>query len=228
MKYLVANWKSNKSRDDVEEWMERFEAQVAQPEQHQAQIILCPPMPSLMYVSNRLLDRKVFSNAYLGVQDVSPYPAGSYTGAVSTYNLDGFNVQYALVGHSERRRYFHETSLDVAKKVRECVDKNITPIVCIDEPYLLEQAETLEKKLLEKCLVAYEPLAAIGSGDNAPVEKVIEMVERVHLLFGEVPVLYGGSVDSGNAQDYLAITDGVLVGGASLDVAEFGKMISKI
>ena len=228
MKYVIANWKSNKSREDVIQWMDHFEEKISQVDATLTQVVLCPPMPDVWFVSNRLLDRKLFTSVALGVQDISPYPAGSYTGAVSTFNLDGFGVKYALVGHSERRRHFHETSQEVARKVRECVEKNITPVVCIDEPCLLEQAEAIEKKYLKQCLVAYEPLAAIGTGDNAPVEKVVEMVDRVHQLFGEVPVLYGGSVTAENVCEYLAVTDGVLVGRASLDVEEFGKMIEKV
>ncbi len=228
MKYVVANWKSNKSREDVINWMDRFEEKIKDMEHPSARVVLCPPMPDVWFLSNRLLDRKLYADIFLGVQDLSPYPAGSYTGAVSTVNLDGFRVKYAIVGHSERRRHFQETSQEVARKVQECVEKEMTPIVCVDEPYLLEQAEALEKKHLEKCMVAYEPLEAIGTGDNAPVEKVVEMVERIHQLFGEVPVLYGGSVDSKNVAEYLAVSDGVLVGRASLDVEEFTRMIEKV
>ena len=127
MKYVIANWKSNKSRGEAENWMDGFENIKVQSASQQTDVktIICPPMPSLMFVSNKLLDREKFANVHLGVQDISPFPAGKYTGAVSARNLDGFGVAYAIVGHSERRQFFHETHQDVANKVAQCVDNGI-------------------------------------------------------------------------------------------------------
>ena len=223
---LIANWKSNKTRDGVQKWMEE-ETEWA--EKNEAiEIVLAPPFPALMYVSNKLLDKKKFQHVKLGVQDISPYPAGKYTGAVSGQNLEGFQVQYAIVGHSERRRHFHESDLDVARKVEQALASSIKPIVCVDEAYIESQANAIDDSLLKDCLVAYEPLAAIGTGNSEDVGHVAEVVKKIREVFGEVPVIYGGSVDDMNVNEYLLVTDGVLVGTASLDVKMFGRLVAAV
>lgn len=219
MKLIIANWKSHKNREAVEKWLDDFEGKYTA--QVEKQVVICPPMSSLMFVSNRLLNREKNKDVYLGVQDISPYPAGKYTGAVSTENLNGFNVRYAIVGHSERRRYFHETHNDVANKVAQCIDAGITPIVCVDDEYISSQAAAIPQEHLIKCIVAYEELSAIGSGKNEPVEHVKEVFAEIKKYFGSVKLIYGGSVDVDNVQDYLSFCDGVLVGTASLDVSDF-------
>ncbi len=239
MKLIVANWKSNKSRVAVEAWMDVYhnnapdiwtEASSSMaPDSSSSlsqtlEIVIAPPMPSLMYVSNRLLDDKIGAFTKLAVQDISSFPSGSYTGGVSTTNLDGYNVQYAIVGHSERRRYFHETSLEVARKVELCLEDGITPIVCVDTPYLSEQAQEISPNLYSQCVVAYEPLAAIGSGANAPLDQVSEAVQRIKSVFGG-RVIYGGSVNQSDAAGYLAACDGVLVGTAALNTMEFLSIV---
>ena len=227
MKYIIANWKSNKTREEIEHWVDRFEQLLkAQPVGEQVAAIIAPPFPSLMFVSNRLLDRELHAQTFLAVQDISPFPAGSYTGAVSARNLDGFNVKYAIVGHSERRRYFHETHQEIANKVSQCLENGITPILCIDEEYVFDQAGAMTKDQLGKCIVAYEPLSAIGTGQNEPIDHVIEVRDRIKKVFGEnVPILYGGSVTEENFQEYLDMCDGLLIGGASLDAVKFSKLL---
>ncbi|MDH5533690.1 MAG: triose-phosphate isomerase [Candidatus Pacebacteria bacterium] len=226
MKYIFANWKSNKNRKDAEHWMDEFDKNYAHFASHEdLEIIIAPPMPSLMFISNRLLDRQKHPHVYLAVQDLSSYPAGSYTGAVSTVNLEGFNVKYAILGHSERRNYFEESDMDVAKKVDQAVEAGITPVVCVDEDYIESQAYAIDKKHHKKCIVAYEPLSAIGTGDEMNPKKVVEVVNRIRKAFGDVRVIYGGSVDGDNVKDYLEVCDGVLVGGASLKVDEFKRLV---
>ena len=222
MKYLIANFKSHKSREEMEKWLTDFEQQVFH---SPVKIILCPPMPSLMFISNRLLDRSKHPVTFLGVQDISSFPAGAYTGAVSAWNLAGFMVNYALVGHSERRRYFHETHQEVANKVAQCLENSITPIVCVDADYIQAQANAINPEYLAKCVVAYEPLAAIGSGFNQPIEEVEVAVAKIKQAFGQIPVIYGGSVNANNAADYLKVTDGVLVGTDALDPVAFTNII---
>lgn len=144
---------------------------------------------------------------------------------MSVANITDWEIGYGIVGHSERRQYFEESHQDVANKVSQLIDAGITPIVCIDDEYLVEQAAAIEKDQLKQCVVAYEPLEAIGSGVFQPVDEVEPIVNQIKEVFGEVPVLYGGSVDAENVAQYLAVTDGVLVGGASLDANEFAALM---
>lgn len=222
-KLIVVNWKSNKNIEAAREWLEDFKKES---ENISNEVVVCPPLPLLGLVARGV---KELDSVTVGVQDISSYPAGSYTGAVSAHNLRGFKVKYAIVGHSERRRYFHETPLDVANKVEQCLENDITPIVCVDVPYLADQAKIINQKYLEQCVVAYETPSAIGTGssynESSPLEEVKEMVKRVRKLFGQVRVLYGGSINPKNYKEYYAVTDGAIIGTASLRVEEFVKLL---
>lgn len=221
MKYIIANLKSNKSRAEMDDWLNRLTMG-----SQASSVIICPPLPSLMMVADYLVDHS-FNNVFLGVQDISPWSAGAYTGAVSARNLEGFKVKYAIVGHSERRHYFHETNQDVANKVSQCLENGITPIVCVDADYVQSQANAIKTEELARCLVAYEPLTAIGSGENQPVAEVEPIIRQIRQVFGIQSVIYGGSVNPDNVADYLQVTDGVLVGTDSLDAGVFSQLVAK-
>ncbi len=223
---IIANWKSNKSVAQAEQWLSEFKHQWSSRQQSaQVEAIIAPPTPALALVADELYE---VAQASVAVQDISQFPAGSYTGAVSAANLADLSVRYAIVGHSERRKYFHETHSDVAGKVAQAWDANITPVVCVDAEYLQQQAAAIAPDLLEKCIVAYEPLSAIGTGNNAPVDVVKRVVADVKTTFGDIPVLYGGSVTAENIAEYLLVTDGALVGGASLDVESFLRLLGAV
>lgn len=181
-------------------------------------IVLAPPMPSLQFVSNRLLQKSV----YLAVQDISPFPVGAYTGAVSAKNLEGFNVGYAIIGHSERRTYFYEDDAILAKKVEQALGNAILPIYCVqgkDTPV----PDTVT-------LVAYEPVSAIGTGSPDTPENAEAVAKAIKEAYpGVQAVLYGGSVKPENVASFTSMEsiDGVLVGGASLDAAMFIELIMK-
>lgn len=224
---IVANWKSHKTREAAVAWFDAYEAWMASHSNLQAQVVVAPPFPALMFAANRLLKPEL-RQTFLAVQDLSPFPAGAYTGAVSAQNLSGFDVRFAIVGHSERRRYFHETHQEVANKVDQALQAGITPIVCLDDEYLSAQAAAINPDQLKSCIVAYEPLEAIGSGLNQPVAEVAPIVARIKEVFGNVPVIYGGSVEADNVAEYLGVCQGVLVGGASLDVKEFTGLLEKV
>ncbi len=164
----------------------------------------------------------------LAIQDISPFPAGAYTGAVTARNLDGFGVQYAIVGHSERRRYFYETNQDVANKVTMCVEAGITPIVCVTRDEVEAQANSIADAERKKCIVVFEPVEHIGTGTTDTLEHILKIRARVRTAFGDVPFLYGGSVDTKSDTELLLHKgiDGFLVGSASLDAGEFSKLIS--
>lgn len=219
-KLIVGNWKSNKTIESSRSWLESFSQHVSEFEDN-AEIVIAPPFPLLSLVGGQAAGL----GFKLGIQDLSQFDAGSYTGAVSIHNLQDLGVSYAILGHSERRRYFRETDHDVAGKVAQAISAGIVPLVCIDESYISSQAAAIEDDHLSQCVVVYEPLAAIGTGDNADVGNVKEVAEKIRLAFGDVKILYGGSTNSQNVGEYTLVVDGVLVGTASLDAKEFAKLV---
>lgn len=214
MKIIVANWKSHKTAAQAHQWVNEFQ-QHALPK---VTIVVAPPFPLIPMLTEAFMQGT--SGIAIAAQDVSPFPTGAYTGAVAAETLVSVGATYVIVGHSERRQYFHETNQDVANKVTEAVAAGMTPIVCVDLPYLESQVAAIPEQLLSKCWFTYEPLEAIGSGNNQPAAEVAPIVKKIKKLCGKVTVLYGGSVNPDNVQEYLTATDGVLVGHASLKASE--------
>lgn len=219
-KIFIANWKSNKTQVEVTAWLDSFKPYIGL----EQEVVIAPPYPFLSLVAEKIKDKE---DVFLAVQNLSTYPAGSYTGEVCVRNLDGFEVKYAILGHSERRRYFKESHQDVANKISQALNNGIIPVMCIDRDYIEDQAQFIDLESLSKCVVVYEPLAAIGTGEVAPVKEVVKVVKEIKSIFGQVPVLYGGSVNPENIASYLEVTDGVLVGGASLDAEVFAKLVQR-
>ena len=217
-KLFIANWKSNKTQEEVDIWLESFKSYM----DLEQEVIIAPPYPFLSLVAEKIRDKE---NISLAVQNLSTYPAGSYTGEVCVRNLEGFGVKYAILGHSERRRYFKESHQDVANKISQALSNGIVPVVCVGQNYIEDQAQLIDSELLSKCIVAYEPLAAIGTGEIASVKNVTKVVKEIKSVFGKVPVLYGGSISPENIALYLKVTDGVLVGGSSLNVKVFVDLL---
>lgn len=217
---IVANWKSHKTWDEVGEWLSAYQA--AKPTTT-GTVAVAPAFPFLEYVADEIEEADL--DLQLAVQDLSPFPPGAYTGAVSTANLSDLPIQFAILGHSERRRYFHETNQEVANKVDLAIEAGITPIVCVDEPYQLAQRAALSPQAVSKCVVAYEPVEAIGSGLPQPAEEAAKVIERIREDWGDVPIIYGGSVNEENLLSYLKVCQGVLVATHSLDGAEFAKLV---
>ncbi|MBS0325393.1 MAG: triose-phosphate isomerase [Proteobacteria bacterium] len=201
-------------------------------------LAVCVPAPYLAQTQAALGDSPVA----WGVQDVSEHAAGAYTGEVSAAMAAEFGCRYAIVGHSERRRLHGESDLIVAAKAGAALDAGLVPIACVGEALaerergetgrvVTRQVDALVAGLgdrVRECVVAYEPVWAIGTGRTAtPAE-----AEDVHALLrkrlaeagtGDVTLLYGGSVKAANAGSLFAMpdVDGALVGGASLDADEF-------
>lgn len=216
-KLIVANWKSNKTPSLAKEWLREFSATSLT---DSATVVVAPAFSLVPVVYDNL-----YSPLKLAAQDVSPFPMGSYTGAVNAQQLKSTGVEYVILGHSERRRYFHETHADVAAKLQQAINNNLQPILCLDEEYIDQQADALESTDIPNLVIAYEPLAAIGTGKNAPADKVAAVIGKIRQVFGQVPVIYGGSVDERSVAEYLLISDGVLVGSASLDPVQFKKIV---
>ena len=206
--------------------------------------IVCPPFVALAGISELLGG----SSVHVGAQNVSANENGAYTGETSTSMLEGL-VSHVIVGHSERRALYNETSADVAAKAAAVVSAGLIPILCVGEALEIRQAgnaisfvaDQLESSLAgytawESLIVAYEPVWAIGTGEAATSEQAQEMTavcrEVIRKLApnaaDSVRVLYGGSVNSGNIDELLEQPDidGALVGGASLKADEFSKLIT--
>jgi triosephosphate isomerase (TIM) len=223
--YLVANWKSHKTLDEAKGFLQAMEKLMV-PEG--VRVIICPPFPYVLPMRDMVEKRKL--PIRLGVQDVSPFPFGAYTGAVAAEMVKEM-VGYAIVGHSERRKYFGESHQDVANKVDLALSAGLRAIVCVDEPYMEEQVVALGNRRLDKVLFAYEPLAAIGSGDPDTPEHANEVAEKLQDLAQEkVPVLYGGSVTAENVKSFceMEAVSGALVGGASLDAGGWIDLVQKL
>lgn len=220
-KLIIANWKSNKSPTEASDWVTSF---LQQERRSNRQYVLCPSYPLLPFVAD-VQEQGI----ELGVQDLSPFGAGAYTGEVAAYSLQQLGVSYAILGHSERRKYFQESSQLVAQKVEQALDFGMTPVVCVDREQIREQADLLSNEQKQKLIVAYEPVHAISTfgGQEDPIETTLSVVREIKSIFGEnVPVLYGGSVDPENSLVYLEeeMIAGALVGGASLDPLTFSKI----
>lgn len=204
------------------------------------ELVLCPPFVSLAAVT----DAVAGSPVKIGAQNMHQEESGAYTGEVSAPMLQGL-CQYVLLGHSERRQLFGETDESVNLKVRSALEKNLTPVLCVGET--LEQREagqaqdTVSNQVraglagivdISGLVVAYEPVWAIGTGQAATPETaaevmggaILETLRSLHTVAADqVPLLYGGSVNPGNAADFAAegCIHGSLVGGASLRADQF-------
>lgn len=222
-KLLISNLKSNKSVEEANNWLEELVKEVNWNSLGIFEVGVAPAFTSIEEFSHKIKEAGV--PLKLTTQDISAFPAGSYTGATSFRNLANLNISYSIIGHSERRRYFAETSEMVAKKVEQALENGITPLLCIDESYLEEQVALIDNTLLSKCIICYEPLAAIGSGENVSVSKVESVKEKVKQLCGDVLFMYGGSVTDQNVSEYLMVTDGVLVGSFTLKAKDFASLI---
>ena len=226
-KFIIANWKSNHNLDSAWDWVETVNSYLTGHKKEGVEVILAPPFSLIAGLAVQIQ----CSPLKLAVQDLSQFEAGSYTGQVCAQNLEGLFIGSAILGHSERRHHLNEADDDVAMKAKEAVKAGIRPIVCVDQPYLQSQFEALDKEgidLLEsELIVAYEPLAAIGSGKAADVGQTTKVIEQIRDLYSSA-VIYGGSVDEKNVKQYLEISDGVLVGTASLEADSFIGLLEAV
>lgn len=212
------------------------------------EVVLCVPYTDLFY---SLLTAQN-TNIKIGAQNMHFEEKGAYTGEISGKMLKSINVEYVIIGHSERRAYFGETDETVNKKIKAAFENGLKPIVCVGES--LEQKEngktreiiTTQTKLalegltgtqVENLVIAYEPIWAIGTGKTATAEDANSSIKSIRQEIaknygeqtaGKVIIQYGGSVKSSNAKELFSMSDidGALVGGASLDAQEFAKIVN--
>ncbi len=241
-KLIAGNWKMNGSLAANEALVRGLLAGLTTPA---CSVALCVPAAYLAQMQTLL----AHSAIDLGAQDVSEHSGGAFTGEISATMLREFAVRYVLAGHSERRQYHGETDLQVATKVQAALAGGITPIVCVGESLAEREAgkteEVVKRQLaavihanghcISEIVVAYEPVWAIGTGKTASTEQAqqVHAVLRAQLRAASsqadrIPILYGGSMNAGNAAQLLAQPDidGGLVGGASLKAADFLSIIA--
>ena len=244
-KVIAGNWKMNMLPNEAIEFINEFAPLVKDTEND---VILCVPYTDLFYV---LLNTQG-TNIKVGAQNMHFEENGAYTGEVSAKMLKSIGVKYVIIGHSERRAYFAETDETVNKKVKTALKNELNPIVCVGET--LEQREEgkteeiitnqtkfalegLSSEEVEKVIIAYEPIWAIGTGKTATSEDANESVKSIRKeiskIYGQntaerVIIQYGGSVKSSNAKELFSTSDidGGLVGGASLKAEEFAKIVN--
>lgn len=224
-KLVVGNWKCHKTYAQARQWFDSF-AEGYTPSEN-VDVIIAPSFICLENIASYVNDLKL-ENVYLAAQDISPFPMGGYTGAVAADMLKGL-VDFVIVGHSDRRRYFHETSLDVTNKVTEAVDAGLRPIVCVDQPYAMSQLTALSDIENENIIIAYGPVDALSFRIPESPEKVVESVDFIRNIYPGRAVIYGGSLLPENVGDYLALQNlsGIFVGSASLDAGSFLKICNK-
>ena len=239
---IAANWKMNLT---IDEGLVLIDEVLDCSSPDDSEIIFFPTSIALGSVSNKLKN----TGYGVGVQNIHHKESGAFTGEISAQMLQSLAVEYAIIGHSERRHYFLETDIQINGKTQNALNQGLCPIVCIGET--LEQRETgktfevLKKQLVsdckdigpepEKLIVAYEPVWAIGTGLTATNEQA-ELAHKVirdelKKKYGEdsdkVQILYGGSAKPANIGGLLEQDniDGGLVGGASLKAADFAEMV---
>jgi triosephosphate isomerase len=245
--YIIANWKMNFTPGEASLYLNRLSNRISP--SRNVQVVLAPSTVALQPLSLQI-NRRQFK---LAAQNFYWRDYGAYTGETSVAQIRGF-VDYAIVGHSERRYVFNESEEDIAQKVAAAIRNNLTPILCIGETALeRKDGETkaaiysqltnglheVSKEDISKVIIAYEPVWAISSNKNAKPAKPSDIAEaeliiREHIakLYNkqtaeDIYILYGGSVNADTAGGYLDIPgiDGLLIGGASLIADSFCAIV---
>jgi len=246
-KVVVGNWKMNNTLTEAIQFVNVLKDNLGTV--NSVDMGVCPTFVCLNEVKKILLD----SNIKVGAQNVYYEDKGAYTGEVSTKMLKDINVDYCIIGHSERRQYFGETDEGVNLKAKKLISENITPIICVGETLLQRQEnihfdlikeqvkkafDGIDKEDAKNIIIAYEPIWAIGTGVTATSEEAEEMCKYIRNIIDEIynedvsnsiRIQYGGSVNASNINELLSMPniDGALVGGASLKT-EFIDMIKSV
>ena len=242
---VAANWKMYKTPQEGVDFISELRNLLLDKEK--PTIIFCPPFTSIFHMNEMISDLDMS----LGAQNVYFEKEGAFTGEISVNMLKSCSVQYVIVGHSERRNIFNESNKDTNRKIHTVLDNEIIPIFCVGEKLddresnntrkiLLEQLEEglagVNIDALDRIIIAYEPVWAIGTGVNALPNQVQESHKMIRDILMElydnnlnidIPILYGGSVKPDNSEELINTkgVDGFLIGGASLNLDTFSKII---
>ena len=242
---IAGNWKMNMTASDTKKFAEEFKASL--PKTKWCDIVLCVPSVDISTAARAFKDSRIA----IGAQNLYFEKSGAYTGEVSADMLKDLGVKYVIVGHSERRNIFGETDAIVNRKVRAALEAGLHPIICVGES--LDQREmgvTAELVALQvksalagvsaedvrRCVIAYEPIWAIGTGKTATGEQAAEVCTEIRsiirALYGarvarSITIQYGGSMNPANAAELLSHEDidGGLIGGASLDPRKLMEIV---
>lgn len=242
---IAGNWKMNKTIVESAAMVKELKDFIR--EIKGVDIVVCPPFTSL-WVIKEIIDG---TNIHLGAQNLYQEEKGAFTGEISPLMLQDIGCGYVILGHSERRKYFNETSEEVAKKTKVAFNHDLIPILCVGEN--LEERESGEyKKVIEKqikalfleidsvlarkIIIAYEPIWAIGTGKSSSPQDANSIIKFIRELFSseygekvaaQIRILYGGSVNSKNIGEFIneSEIDGALVGGASLHALSFSQLV---
>jgi triosephosphate isomerase len=234
---LAANWKMHKTREETRAFFRRFLELYQPTATHHLHTLIAPPYTSI----ETALGMARNTPLWIGAQNVHQEEQGAYTGEISLPMLQDLGVHFVIVGHSERRKYFHETDELIARKLHRVLDAGLWAILCVGETLQEREAGEAERVVqkqveaaltpldanhIPRLIVAYEPIWAIGTGRTATRE-AIAATHAMLRRYIEAPILYGGSVKPGNAAELFAQpdVDGGLIGGASLDARSFSAIM---
>jgi triosephosphate isomerase len=246
----AANWKMNLTYQEADTLLDKLTSETYNLSAGRV-AVFAVPAPYLIMAEAKVANH---DNMYIAAQNVYSKKSGAYTGEISVGMLQSIKVDHAIIGHSERREYFNETNQLLAEKVNICLEAGITPIFCCGEALPVRDAEgqndfvsgQLEESLfhlseeqIQKVVIAYEPIWAIGTGKTASSQQAQEMHKHIRTQlaskYGEtvaadISILYGGSVKASNAKEIFGQpdVDGGLVGGASLVAEEFAAIINAL
>jgi triosephosphate isomerase len=241
---VAANWKMNKSLSEGVEFLQSMKAMSYEG----VDVVINVPYIHLTKAAE-IADGAAFK---IGAQNVHHLPSGAYTGEISAQMIASTGASFVVIGHSERRAYFGESDSIILEKVEIALSQGLTPIFCCGEPLEVRDAGThvdyvasqlhesifkLENELFEKVIIAYEPIWAIGTGRTATADQAQEMHAAIRELISisynadiaaSSRILYGGSCSPKNAKELFSLpdVDGGLIGGASLQVEDFGQLIT--
>ena len=242
---IAGNWKMNKTPEETVALINGLKPLVADAK---AEVVVCPPFVCLPAAVEAVKG----SNIQVGAQNVHFKASGAYTAEISVEMLQALQISYVIVGHSERRQYFGETDKVVNLRALAALEGGITPIICVGE--LLEEREAgithavvemqtrlvmanMTKEQAAKCVIAYEPVWAIGTGKTATSQDAQEVIGFIRSIVADmygkdtadkVRIQYGGSMKPANAAELMAMPDidGGLIGGASLNAEDFAKVVN--
>jgi triosephosphate isomerase len=243
--FIAGNWKMNKVKDEAFSLVEGILAGIKRCPQ--VDIVVCPPFTFLDTAAHKTVNTQLM----IGAQNVYYRDSGAYTGEISPPMLKSVGCEYVIIGHSERRIYFKETDPEINRKAGLCLKNGLIPILCVGETneqkndgstfevlnnQIIYGLEGIDDHLIRDIIIAYEPVWAIGTGVSASgdqVEEIHRFIRNTIKEFAcdevssEVRIIYGGSVNSGNAVDLLARdnVDGALIGGASLKAGPFCEIV---
>ena len=237
-KLIVANWKMNFLYKNAFNFCKKI---LLKKKLIKNKFVICPPTTLILQLSSK------FKGITFGAQDCHYEKFGAYTGDISALMLKDINCKHVIIGHSERRKYYFEDHIILKRKIESVINAGLIPIYCIGEDinikrkgktknHLLRQLlNTLPKKNKKKIIIAYEPIWAIGTGNTPTVNEIEDVIlyikkiiTKINLSYEKTSILYGGSINKHNSLVFLdnKNIDGLLIGGASLNLNIFSSILT--